>query len=139
LARSHCSAAKGKFEAASGGEDSTVPEVEKAGRILSKANEGRIREAKENVEEAVKIEGTPRAAKALLREASVNLGAVLDGLGSEDGEDAVGEMTVKDAVGILLGQGTKNDRDNVRKAFDLFDEAERRDKRTEQYRAIWSG
>jgi hypothetical protein len=59
---------------------------EKRGRVLSKANEAKIRDVVESVRDAAKAEGVPRAIKSMLREAASMLDAVLASIGDSEQE-----------------------------------------------------
>jgi len=106
--------------------------VEKAGRVLSKANEGKIRNAKESVDEAVGMEGVPRPVKAMLREASKDLGDVVSALGVE-GETA---WTVEQAFGRFLTGSTGKQKQRMADALTIMKQSEERKQLAKQYRAL---
>lgn len=119
-ARSHCKGHKGSFEAAAGDEDSTVPDFEKAGRVLSKANEMKLRNAVERIEEA-----------------SRTLLDVLSVLGEREEEERdLDGLNVKRVVSFIHTETTPEERKTLRVALKAIEEAEERDRRTEQYRAL---
>jgi hypothetical protein len=109
---------------------------EKAGRAISKANEGKIIDAKESVDEAIKVEGTPKACKALLREASGNLGSVLSALGSGDSEESVDRIDVKDAMAIVLALANEHQRKLMLESLKGFEEAKERSKFVKRFHAL---
>lgn len=59
---------------------------EKAGRVLSKANESRIRSAAEDLAAIIKMDDVPRAANSLAKQAAGSLSEVLDSLAQDDDE-----------------------------------------------------
>jgi hypothetical protein len=62
-------------------------EGEKSGRSLSKANEARVRDVQDSIAEVLKMEDVSKAAKALLREAGIQLGMILASLGGDEDEE----------------------------------------------------
>ena len=107
--------------------------TDKAGRTLSKANESKIQEAKEDVDEVVGMDGTSRSCKALLKQASRGLETVLDEIG---GEAAEPELTTKDAMAYVLFHADRNERDRMEKSIEAINSAEDRSKKTRQFRSI---
>jgi hypothetical protein len=116
-------------------QDAEVKDV-KLGRVLSKANEGKIRNAYENCVEANKME-MPRGAKALIREASSDLGSVLSSLGGGGGDDEEGKsVSVKEAISIVLTKTTEEERERTLTALSAMKRIEQRTKQTSKYRSI---
>ena len=103
----------------------------KLGRVLSKANENKINDAKEDIDEAGKMEIT-RPCKALLGQASRKLADVLSSLGEAE-SGGTKEMTVKEATAFLLAKATRRDIMVVERAFQSFKQREATDRLTNQY------
>ena len=106
---------------------------EKQGRVLSKANETKIADALDDINEAAGLEGTPRPCKALLKSASGSLREVLGSLGEMDGQK---EMTVGDAIKVLLVEATPLEQRRAMDAMRAVAEGRRRKQIMEQYRAV---
>jgi hypothetical protein len=106
---------------------------EKGGRALSKANESRIKDAKETIDEVIGME-IPKAAKAGLREASGNLKEVLGSLGDE--EASAEAITVEKAAGVVLYCATKKQKQNIKAALELEEDQQRSKQRIKQFRAL---
>lgn len=110
------------------------PEEEKSvkqGRVLSASNEARIRDARDDVDEAAKMDDVSRPCKALLSKASRTLNEVLNTLGEEESP----KRRIKEAQAVMIAAAPE-DREQVRKLFDALDEVELRAKRVEQWREI---
>ena len=84
-ARSHCKDHDGSFEAAS--EEGFDCDYTKAGRALSKANEGRILDARDNCDEIVGTDDLPRAVTALAKDSVQKLDEVLASVQAQDDEE----------------------------------------------------
>lgn len=102
----------------------------KAGRVLSKSNEGKIREARDDVDEARKTE-MDRGAKALLKNASSNLSTVLDSLGPAD-ED--GKSSLEDSMTAILLGADKTQRTTLIETLQMLNRAEERAEKLKRYR-----
>lgn len=114
----------------------------KAGRVLSKSNESRIRNAKECVDEAYKME-VPRACKSLLKESSGDLEGVLGSLGQEEGADVITGVlssqrlvTATDAMGIVLAQATPQQRKHMTAALLAMESLEQSNKLVKDYHSL---
>ncbi len=96
----------------------------KAGRTLSKANEGKIRNAKEVIDEAAGMEGVPRACKSMIREASGDLGSVLSSLGEIEEASAHGmseaTVTVESAMALVLSSADEIQRQRMTQALNAM-------------------
>ena len=101
-------------------EKSVEPEESKAGRVLSKSNENKIRDAVGAIDDVIAME-IPRPAKATLREASTGLGAVLTALGSEEEKPKTAADSLATAVTFLMFQSTKEQRNQMRSVLDVAD------------------
>ncbi len=106
--------------------------TEKAGRSLSKANEGRIRSAQDAVNEVIEMEGVPRAARALLREASGDIGSVLSAL-SDDGEAGHVEIDVKQAMSIVFTDTTPEQKKTIVETLQAIQKSFEHYRRVKQY------
>jgi len=109
---------------------------EKQGRVISKANETKIRDAVIDLEEASKVVDVPRSYVALVRQAARNLRDVLDSMGS--GEEANVESSVKDAIALFLSTGTSEQRRQVKEVLIAFEQTEQQYKLTKQFRDAMS-
>ena len=111
--------------------DKNITELsEKAGRALSKANEAKLRDAAESVEEALGMEDLPKAVKALLREIAGSLKAVLDSLGIEE-EDK--EWCIEDAMRMVIAEATPEQQKIILGAFEAMRNAAERSVFANQY------
>lgn len=85
----------------------------KYGRVISKANEGLIKEALDDVEEAYKME-IPRPCKALLKSAKLSLKQVLDAIGEEGPMEEKpqygGEASVQEAIAKVISDASPEER-----------------------------
>jgi len=114
----------------------------KQGRVLSKANETKIRDARDDISDASKMEGVSRPCKALLQRAGRTLGEVLSSLGEEpagEGKPAATEKTevgIADAVDVVLNRMTAEQRSRLSKTLVMLENREIKSKR---YRAIRHG
>jgi len=112
------------------------PEETKAGRVLSKSNENKIRDAVEAINEVVGMD-IPRPAKATLREASTGLGTVLKSLGTEEEEETkqIG-LTAKEVMAFLIFQSTKEQRQRFKGALEVVDKNEQQKRTAEEVRSL---
>jgi len=106
----------------------------KAGRALSKANEGRIKGAVDAMTEVIDMENVPRAAKALLREASGGLGEVLSVLNDTGETDT--EPDVVKAIGIVLTHADIYQQDTVLKTLNTFCELRKADRLIQDFHSL---
>ena len=108
--------------------------LEKLGRVLSKANEGKIRDAIDDLEEASKMDGIPRGCKALVVQAKRSLGNVVDSLGTDSGvEKSELKMDAKQALAILLASGGEDERKLLSSVLKAIEDGIRDDETTKQY------
>ena len=108
--------------------------LEKLGRVLSKANEGKIRDAMDDLEEASKMDGIPRGCKALVVQAKRSLGNVVDSLGTESGvEKSELKMDMKQALAVLLASGGEDERKILSSILKAIEDGIRDDETTKQY------
>ncbi len=112
---------------------------EKAGRVLSKANEAKIADAKEDVDDAAKTDGLARGTKALLRQASGKLGTVLASLSSDkpEGDEKPKPeppKMVQDAMAIVLIDTTPEQRKTMSRLLTTMEEQEKKDQRLKKFR-----
>ncbi len=107
---------------------------EKAGRSLSKANEGKIKEANDNISEAIGIDGVPRAAKALLREASRDLSSVLTSIAREEVPSEDKDVAV--AMSTVLIHATPEQQRTVREALLAIEKVSKQKRITEHFRVL---
>ncbi|KKN88369.1 hypothetical protein LCGC14_0249320 [marine sediment metagenome] len=105
-------------------------EGEKGGRSLSKANEIKIKDAKEIVDEVVGMD-ISRPAKAALREASTSLATVLVGLGEET--ETSTKVEVKDAMVFVLAEASSEQRTKMIELLRLGKQIEKQDRRLEDF------
>ena len=116
-------------------EKSTEPDETKAGRVLSKSNENKIRDAVGAIDDVIAME-IPRPAKATLREASTGLGVVLTALGSEEEKPKTAEDLLASAVTFLMFQSTKEQRERMRSVLDVTDDNVKQKETAEEVRAM---
>lgn len=126
------------FGAANSDADSKVVygKSTKAGRVLSKANEAKIREARDDIKEASQMEGLTRACRALLNGAHNSLGTVLEAIGKE-GESSVSETqigSVKEAMTYVLMKGTSKDWQRMQECCKGLLDVEVRKQTTDEFR-----
>jgi len=116
--------------------DGILPEELKAGRSLSKANEAKLRDAKESVDAVIGME-IPRPAKAALREASSSLKDVLGAFGDDDdGKEVAKEISVKEAMSIVLAKATPEQLDTMLKTLQAFQGTDKSHQRGDEFRAL---
>ncbi len=111
-------------------------EMGKGGRSLSKANEIKIKDAKEIVDEVVGMD-ISRPAKAALREASTSLATVLVGLGEET--ETSTKVEVKDAMVIVLAEASSEQRKTLIDLLLVEKEIEKQDQQLESFRKLLTG
>lgn len=113
--------------------------LEKLGRVLSKANEGKIRDAIDDLDEASKTEGVPRGCKALIVQARRNLGDVVSSLGDNEGvEKAETPMDTKQAMAVLLASGGKKELKVMASMLKAIEDGRRDDEMVRQYAELFS-
>lgn len=112
--------------------------LEKVGRVLSKANESKIKEAKDDVEEASKMEGVSRPCKALLKQAGRGLSDVLASLG-EEGGGVEKERSVREAMAFVLAKAGVDDLLLLKEHAEAFEQMEKASARIKQYRKMVGG
>jgi len=133
------------------GKDSRCPEcgakliprkdfiLEKAGRVLSKANESKIREAIDDLDEAFKMEGVPRGCKALINQAKHVLSEVMESLGEgESVEKAERRPSVKEALAIVLAEGGEEELKIMASMLKAIEDSRRDDAMVKQYMEVCS-
>lgn len=128
-------------------EKSEVLEGTKQGRVLSKANEGKIRDAKDDIDEAANME-VPRACKSLLRQASRTLSDVISTIkvessGDEETEESKKpgkpesrEVGVIEAMGIVLSRASTQQRITMVASLQALTSSEKRSELAKQYRTV---
>jgi predicted amidophosphoribosyltransferase len=104
--------------------------LEKLGRVLSKANESKLRDAIEDVEEVRKMD-ISRPAKALLSQAKRGLSDVVASLGTDEGTEK--EWNVKEAMAIVLAKGEKEDLRMMSTLLKTFEKRENVERLTKQF------
>ncbi len=119
-------------------QDSNKATGEKQGRVLSKGNEGKIKDAKEDIDDAAKMEGLTRSCKALLKQASGKLGGVLSSLGAGGIEEPKESepLNVKDAMSHILAHASKSERDQLGDLLDTLKQQDKRDEQVRDYHAL---
>jgi hypothetical protein len=111
------------------------PDGEKAGRVLSKANENKIRDAVGGISDVIGMD-ISRPAKATLREANTGLGQVLDSLGKEEEKPKTAEVSLATASAFLLFQTTKAQREELMKMLDVVSGVENQKEKVKELRAL---
>jgi hypothetical protein len=118
----------------------------KQGRVLSKANENKIRDAKDDIDEASKME-VPRACKSLLRQASGTLNEVLSAIkvessgAEEETEKAESkpesrETSIIEAMGIVLSRASVQQRTTMVASLQALTSSEKRSELAKQFRTV---
>jgi len=112
--------------------------LEKLGRVLSKANESKLKEAVDDLAEAVKTDGISRGCRALIKQAKSNVSDVVSSLGSVDDSVAksVTGVTVKDAIALIISEGTSEDVDKLLLFREASVQMERDEKLVNELQAI---
>lgn len=124
------------------GEIATAEEEKsvKQGRSLSKTNEQKIKDAVDDINEAVTVvaaSGAPRSAVALLRNAARSLADVLSSIKVEKpAEEEVKTVGVREATAIVLTDSTVAQRKHLADLLRAIEQTEQRNKRIEMYRAL---
>ncbi len=108
----------------------------KLGRILSKSNEGKITEAVADIVEAGNTEIT-RSCKALLLSAYGGLSGVLSSLDTE-GEAEANEMTVKEAMVMVLTKADPEELKQFGSALDAVNKTNKRGDEIKRFRSLIS-
>ena len=109
-------------------------EQTKQGRVLSKGNEAKIRDALEAVNEVLGMD-IPRPAKATLREASSGLGQVLKVLDADE-EPKQAELSLKDAMSMVIFQTTMQQRSTLLKTLEVIERNEKQKETAEEVRSM---
>jgi len=105
--------------------------TEKVGRVLNKANEAKLRDTIEDLNEAKQMDGTPRGAKALIGNGVRNIGEVLSSLGLEDGTDK--QHDLKEAMAIVLALAGSKELAVLKSLLRAFDEEKESGKVAKQF------
>jgi len=92
----------------------------KVGRVLNRQNESRLRDAISNIDEASKIEGLSRRDRALLRETMRLLQDVLSELDSDGKQVDDEEVSVEEAIAVVLNKTTPIQRERLMKALEVL-------------------
>jgi len=108
----------------------------KAGRVLNKANESKIREAIDDLADASKMDGVSRACKALIGQARRGLSEVLASLGVE--QVAPKHFGVKEAIAVVLAEGREKELKVLKSMLEAFEEGRRRDDIVKQFDELLS-
>lgn len=126
----------GGFEEATGKEKGFADE--KRGRVLSKANEGKLRDAFDDLGDAEKMDGVPRGCKALIKQSRMSVKEILSSLEEEiDGVEK--EWTVKEAMAFVLAKAEKNDLIMLKMQVEAFEQGRLSASRTSQYKRLVGG
>lgn len=108
--------------------------LEKAGRVLSKANEKKLREAIDDLEEVSKTDGIPRGCRALVKQAKRSLKGVVDSLGTDSGvEKNEPKIDAKQAMAVLLASGGEKELKVMLSMLKVIENGRRDDEMTKQY------
>jgi hypothetical protein len=130
---------KAKFEAAAGKDQpkDTVTD-QKAGRVLSAANEQHIREAMNCHKEVFDLgsDHASRSCRALVKEAHQHLDTVVKALGDEKPMEASTDVLVKTAMADFLAHATAEDRQRLHKLLDTMEQQEKSAALAQAYRSF---
>jgi len=88
--------------------------------VLNRQNESRLRDAISNIDEASKIEGLSRRDRALLRETMRLLQDVLSELDSDGKQVDDEEVSVEEAIAVVLNKTTPIQRERLMKALEVL-------------------
>lgn len=105
--------------------------IEKLGRVLSKANESRLRDAVDDLDEAGKME-IPRGCRALIGQAKRSISEALSSLGMEEGKD-VEECNVKEAMAIVVAKAGRKELSVLKSLLEAFEHQEEESRRAKQF------
>jgi hypothetical protein len=107
---------------------------QKQGRTLSRANETKIQDARDDIKEASKMEGLSRSCLALLSKAFSSLGQVLKSLGSEPEPEK--EITIEEAKVVFLKNSTVEDRQQMETLLSAMSTVDRRAETTKWFKSL---
>ena len=105
----------------------------KTGRALSKANEDRIRDARDNCHDIAEMQDVPRAGKALAREARTRLDEVLKSVATDEGDEEDKRVKPGEVLAHLADGATEQELQDARALI----EARLRQGRNAELRAGW--
>jgi hypothetical protein len=108
--------------------------LQKQGRVLSRANETKIQDAREDIKEASKAEGLSRSCLALLNKAFNSLGQVLKSLGSEPEPEK--EITIEEAKVVFLKNSTAEDRQQMESILSALSAVDKRAETTKWFKSL---
>lgn len=109
--------------------------LEKQGRVLSKANESKLRNAFDDLGDAMKMDGVPRGCKALINQSKMSIKEVLASLG-EEGGGVEKEWTTKEAMAFVLAKADDNDLSMLMVQIEAFEQGRRSASRVSQYKRL---
>jgi len=124
------------FEEASGKEKGFADE--KQGRVLSKANEGKLRDAFDDLGDAAKMDGVPRGCRALIDRSKMSIKNVLSSLG-EEGGGVEKEWTVKEAMAFVLAKAEDDDLMMMKTQVEAFEKGKMAAMRVLRYKRLVCG
>lgn len=117
----------------------SVASGEKKGRVLSRDNEGRIKEAMEYLDEGHKMDGVPKPCKACIGHAKGNLGTVLETLGAEgeaSQEPEKREITVDEAAVLFIASASPEHRSKMLGLLKGLEQIDTMEKNTKEFLAL---
>jgi len=106
----------------------------KQGRTISKSNETKIKDAREDIKEASRVEGLTRGCLALLNKAFNSLGEVLKSLGTE--EEVTKEISIEEAKVVFLKNSTTDDRLQMQKLLEAMTVVDERKQTTKWFKSL---
>jgi len=112
--------------------------LEKAGRVLNKANEQKIRDAMDDLDEVAKMKDISRACKSLVGQARRGLGEVIASLGDGEGAEKIEtEMDTKQALAVLLATGGEKELKVMSSILEAIEKSRREDEMAKQYAELF--
>ena len=113
----------------------TEPSGEKAGRVLSRVNESKIREALADLREAHSTPELARPLRALIHSAYSSLDAVVGALGDE-GKTSEQELNVKAAAALFISEAGPEERERMSEVLQTLENIDKRNKRTKRFKKL---
>lgn len=134
---------EGEASVGTGEQKKEEPTDQKLGRVLSTANESKIRKAMDCHKEVLKLgpEHASRACHALVKEAHGHLDEVVGSLGAADAGAAASEapLDYKRAAGFILTQATRDEQKRLVELLQVIEAVEQQDRLTGQYKQMRRG
>ncbi len=112
---------------------------QKAGRTLSARNLRALQDVKEDLEELMDKENLSRGGGALCARAVGKLAEIIDAAGGGSDEETSTEVTVKEAIAIVLAEASSEERKTLGRILSSLEEVESQHELAEQLLALSAG